>query len=117
MSRKKKTTQGAPVPDRAALTQTIIPVYMPSEENGAVDLVMADAFIHGKRLVIDFNDKLPSVAIRRMLERGELLGLTFVMLRMPAEEELTQEQKDARDLALLETTEEPVEDKPDDVLG
>lgn len=106
MPRKMSRSDGKP---RA--TDFLIPVYIPTND-GVGGLELGKGSLKSGTLVIEFNNKLPSVAVQRMLERGELLGLSFVMV--VAEEEPSQDEKDARDLELLQS-DEPM--TPGDIDG
>lgn len=80
-----------------------IPIYMPGSD-GVTDIVLAKGRLKGGTLILEFESNLPGVAIQRMLGRGELLGMSFVMLEAePAVE--TQDEKDARDLEILQSDE------------
>ena len=90
--------------------QVYIPVLLPLEEGGVADLELGKATIRGGTLVIEFNNKLPSVAILHAIERGEVVGVTFVAPAL--QEAATQEERDERDLALLQSDEDVT---PEDV--
>lgn len=89
----------------------VIPVFIPTE-GGVGDLVLGEASVGESTLVIEFNNKLPSVAILRAIQRGEIIGVTFVAPALQeaaeeaAKEELTQDERDARDLELLQSDED-----------
>ena len=87
----------------------VVPVFIPQGDGNVAGELGTATLAEGK-LTIEFKETFPGVAVQRMLARGELLGLTFVQV-MPAEEE-TQEEKDARDLAILQTE----DTTPDDLL-
>lgn len=106
MPRKMSRPDGKP-----QAKDVFIPVYIPTND-GVGGLELGKGSLKSGTLVIEFNNNLPSVAIQRMLARGELLGLSFVMVA--AEEEPSQEEKDARDLELLKS-DEPM--TPGDIDG
>lgn len=68
-----------------------VPVFMPTK-TGASELVMGVATLEKGNLNIQFADNIPGEAMQRMLLRGELLGISFVMLRPPAEPETVVEE-------------------------
>lgn len=68
-----------------------IPVFMPTE-NGASETTLGYASLQGGRLIINFKETLPGVAIQRMLERGSLMGISFVMLKADPVNEAAQER-------------------------
>jgi hypothetical protein len=101
-----------------------IPLYVPTEE-GFGELVLGIGEMRGSTLLINFNDLIPAQAIAHRIERGGIVGITFVI---PADEnEIHKENEDAiqaaqdaareangeaelterdiRDLALLDTLE------------
>lgn len=93
-------------------TQVYIPVFIPTEDGVNGNLELGKASIKGGTLVIEFNNKLPSVAIQRRIERGDVVGVTFVIPEAEAEEareaeeerknaEMTQHDKDLRDIEIL----------------
>lgn len=85
------------------MTKTIfVPVFMPTE-TGVSDVKLGSATLVDSKLEINFNDKLPSVAIQRMINRGEIIGVSFVMLEKAP---MTTEEKDAADLKLLQSDED-----------
>ena len=87
-----------------------IPVFVPST-NGQTSLEMGKASLKAGVLIIEFKNNLPGVAIQRMIERGVLLGFSFVMLKedevnLQAQERLAnieaaQAEQDEEDLARL----------------
>lgn len=92
--------------------QVYIPVYIPTEDGVNGDLELGKASIRSGTLIIEFNNKLPSVAIQRRIERGGLVGVTFVIPEEEAAEareaeedrkykEMTQHDKDLRDIEIL----------------
>lgn len=86
------------------------PVFVPSP-NGETSLEVAIANLRAGTLVIEFNNRLPGVAIQRMIERGSLLGLSFVMLQaddanVAAQERLAQEEKQEEFNTLMESVDE-----------
>jgi cation transport regulator ChaC len=106
-------------------TQVYIPVFIPTEDGINGNLELGKATIKGGTLIIEFNNKLPSVAIQRRIERGDVVGVTFVIPEEEAEqareaeeerklEAMSQDERDFRDLELLqgdEITPEDIEKK------
>lgn len=92
------------------VVDTIIPVYIPVD-GGAGDLELGKAQVKGDTLIIEFNNKLPSAAIKHRIERGAIVGVTFVIPEDEAQEareaeaerdeKLKQEEADEADLKLL----------------
>lgn len=58
---------------------TYMPVYVPGD-NGELKLEVAKAKLKSGTLVIEFNDRLPALAIQRMLARDIEIGLIVVNL-------------------------------------
>ena len=73
---KKQTTR--------SVADYIVPVYIPTE-GGYGDLELGKARMVGQSLVIEFNNKLPSVAIQQRIARGGIVGVTFVIPEEEAE--------------------------------
>lgn len=69
----------------------MIPVSVPSE-TGTSELVVGKGSLKGGQLVIKFDDKVHSRAIQRLLERGAILGLQFVMFA-PDEANLESQER------------------------
>ena len=67
-----------------SMADYIIPVYIPTE-GGYGDLELGKARMVGQSLVIEFNNKLPSVAIQQRIARGGIVGVTFVIPEEEAE--------------------------------
>lgn len=91
-----------------------IPLYIPTE-GGAGELALGMGELRGDTLIINFNNKLPAQAIRHRIERGGIVGITFVIPEEEAEAyraEEAQREKDAADLALLREDDELT---PDDL--
>lgn len=76
-----KRTRKKPV----TVVDTLIPVYIPTED-GYGELELGKAQIKGQSLIIEFNNKLPSVAIQSRIARGGIVGVTFVIPPDEAEE-------------------------------
>jgi hypothetical protein len=55
-----------------------VPVSVPSE-SGNSELVVGKGSLKGGQLVVRFNDKVHSRAVQRLLSRGAILGIQFVM--------------------------------------
>lgn len=70
-----------------------IPVFVPGEGGRVTTHEMGLAYMKHGRLEIVFRDNLPAVAIQRMIERGEALGVSFVMLDAEEETPETEEVK------------------------
>jgi hypothetical protein len=101
--------------------QIYIPVYIPTEDGVNGELELGKASIRGGTLIVEFNNKLPSVAIQHRIERGGIVGLTFVIPEDEAaeareaeearkEEEMTPLDKDIRDIEILRDGEITPED-------
>lgn len=90
-----KKTRNAETPRLA------IPVYIPTED-GVGELELGNAEVRGSTLIINFNDLIPSEAIRRRIEQGYLTGVTFVIPEDEAaaakerEDEIQRHQDEAR---------------------
>lgn len=68
-----------------------IPIYIPTED-GYGELELGNAEVRGSTLIVNFNDLIPAQAIKHRIERGGIVGLTFVI---PAEEgEMHKENED-----------------------
>jgi hypothetical protein len=81
-----------------------VPLYIPTE-GGAGELVLGSGEVRGSTLIITFNTLLPSEAIKHRIERGEIVGITFVIPEDEAEayrEDEERRAKDAADLSLLQ---------------
>lgn len=82
-------------PDRKPEAKNImVPVYLPTEAGVTTGIELGKANLKAGTLVIEFNDKLPAMAIQRLLERGQLLGVSFVMVdpeKEPTPEESVSE--------------------------
>lgn len=91
-----------------------LPVYIPSTD-GAMNVEMGKGSLKHGTLVIEFKNTLPGVAIQRMLERGVILGISFVMiapddLNLAAQERLEKINQDTEDLDKLKNDDVSVED-------
>lgn len=73
---------------------TTIPVFVPGEGGRVTQHEMGYADMRHGRLNIQFKDNLPAVAIQRMIARGEIVGVSFVMLS-PTEEEASEPEGEA----------------------
>ena len=80
------------------IEQHVVPIYIPTED-GYGDLELGQAHIRGNTLIVEFNTKLPSVAIKNRIERGEIVGLTFVIPPDEAEEARRMEAQHQAELA------------------
>jgi hypothetical protein len=106
-----------------------IPLYIPTED-GYGELVLGTGEMRGSTLVINFSDLIPAAAIKHRIERGGIVGITFVIPEdegaihkenedaiqaaqdaareakaIADGEEIPLSDRDVRDLALLETLE------------
>lgn len=104
--------------------QVYIPVFIPTEDGVNGDLELGKASIRGGTLIIEFNNKLPSVAIQHRIERGGIVGVTFVIPDDEAQaareaeeerknEEMTPLDKDIRDIEILRDGEVT----PEEIIG
>lgn len=55
-----------------------VPVSVPSE-SGNSELTVGKGSLKGGQLVVKFNNKVHARAVQRLLERGSILGIQFVM--------------------------------------
>lgn len=100
-------------------SQIYIPVFIPTED-GVGEIELGKATIRSGTLLVEFNNKLPSVAIQHRIERGGIIGLSFVIPELEAaearvaederknqqEEDLSQTDRDVRDLEALKSDDE-----------
>lgn len=97
------------------VVDTLIPVYIPTED-GYGELELGKASMKVGTLVIEFNTKLPSIAIQNRILRGDIVGVTFVIPEdeaaeaREAEAMREQEARDAADLEILNTDDISPED-------
>lgn len=113
MGRKSRNEEYAPIQ---------VPLYIPTENNGGVGtLTLGTGEMRGNTLLIAFNDLIPAQAIRHRIERGGIVGITFVIPEDEAEEarqteeEIARIQQEKRDQADLELLKEDAELTPDDI--
>ena len=82
--------------------RVLIPLLIPIEEGGAGEIVLGFGDVRGSTLVINFNDLIPAQAIRNRIERGDIVGITFVIPEDEAaalktiEDDIQKEQDDLR---------------------
>lgn len=69
----------------------VVPVFAPSS-NGVTQLELAKASMRHGVLMVEFNNKVPAIAIQNMFERGVVLGLSFIMIKNDETNEAMQEQ-------------------------
>ena len=91
-----------------------IPVWVPSP-SGNSKLTVGKGSLKGGQLVVKFSDKLPAIAIQRMLERGALIGMNFVMLQPDPKNEAMQVQISEEENA--NSTGEASDEKESEVPG
>lgn len=60
-----------------------VPIFIPTEDGQSGDIVLGFGEVRGSSLILNFNDLIPAQAIKHRIERGGLVGLTFII---PAEE-------------------------------
>lgn len=89
------------------VVDTLVPVYIPTED-GYGDLELGKATVKGGTLIIEFNSKMPSVAILNRIARGDIVGVTFVIPESEAEEARRHEEERANQV------EEPQEPETDE---
>lgn len=58
--------------------ELVVPVYVPDSNFSTTSMELGTARLSENKLEIEFNGRFPSIALQRMLARGEILGLTFV---------------------------------------
>lgn len=56
-----------------------IPVLLPTT-NGASDYAIGKATLDEGTLTVKFDETFPAQAIQRMIDKGRILGMTFVMI-------------------------------------
>ena len=71
--------------ERTPEAVTTIPVFVPGEGGRVTTHEMGYAVMRDGQLNVQFRDNLPGVAIQRMIARGEIVGVTFVLIS-PSEE-------------------------------
>lgn len=84
---------------RQTVVDTYIPVFIPTEDGVNGDLELGKATMKAGTLIIEFNNKTPSVAIQRRIERGAIVGVTFVVPEDEAEAARESEAERAKELA------------------
>ena len=84
---------------KAKPNQFYLPVYIP-DQSGEGTLEIGTATLRSGTLIIEFGETMAAAALQHGMERGEIIGVTFVIPGYEAPEE-TQEERDARDLKLL----------------
>jgi len=76
--------------ERKPHVETAIPVYVPTtegepmmgadlDEDGHYRGSVAKASLRDGKLVLEFKDNFPAMAIQRLLSRGALMGLQFIL--------------------------------------
>lgn len=78
-------------------SDVVLPVYVPSE-NGVTRIELAKATMRNGTMIVEFKNNLPGVAIQKIIERGVVLGLSFVMIapdavNLAAQEKLAHEEE------------------------
>lgn len=96
MAKRKRTPK--------TIVHTLVPVYIPTED-GYGELELGKAQVRGNSLIIEFNEKLPSVAIQNRIARGDIVGVTFVIPEAEAEA-----AREAEAELAAKANEEPVEE-------
>lgn len=96
-------------PKTTTVVDTYVPVYIPTTD-GYGDLELGKATVKGGTLLVEFNNKLPSMAILNRIARGEIVGLTFVIPQDEAEE-AEREEKVREATAAQEIPEEETEEE------
>lgn len=71
-----------------------VPIFIPTADGQSGDIVLGRGEMRGSTLVLSFNDLIPAQAIAHRIQRGGLIGITFII---PAEE---NEQHDANESAI-----------------
>ena len=84
-SKRRRNQQEAPIE---------VPIFIPTADGQSGDIVLGRGEMRGSTLVLSFNDLIPAQAIAHRIQRGGLVGLTFII---PAEE---NEQHDANEAAI-----------------
>lgn len=98
----------------------VIPIYIPTND-GVGEIVLGNAELRGDTLLVNFNDYIPAQAIKHRIQRGGIVGLTFVIpeeenaVHEENEAEIAKRQQEARDLADLEKLKGVDELTPDDL--
>ena len=84
-SKKRRNQQEEPIE---------VPIFIPTADGQSGDIVLGRGEMRGSTLVLSFNDLIPAQAIAHRIQRGGLVGITFII---PAEE---NEQHDANEAAI-----------------
>ena len=84
-SKKRRNQQEEPIE---------VPIFIPTADGQSGDIVLGRGEMRGSTLVLSFNDLIPAQAIAHRIQRGGLVGITFII---PAEE---NEQHDANESAI-----------------
>ena len=87
----------------STVSEMNIPIYVPNERN-EVSVQVAKGKLQGKQLVLDLEDTLAGEAIRRMLHRGTMMGLSFVAFRSSpnVEDEQGKDENTAGEIVVSE---------------
>lgn len=59
------------------VTDNIVPVFVPGDD-GKPNLVVGQGRLSEGRIEISLKDSAPAMALERMMNRGEILGLSFI---------------------------------------
>lgn len=86
-----------------------VPVSVPSE-SGNSQLTVGKGSLKGGQLVVKFDNKVHSRAVQRLLERGAILGIQFVMFA-PDDKNLAAQER----LENEEAASEEMENLPEDI--
>ena len=119
---KKKAPVGVKKDRRPKADSLWVPVNVPST-TGESEIQIGEGTLRNGLLVVKFKDTLGGVAVQRLLERGAILGLQFVMLQtdeanQAKQEALAKEQKIREDMESLDfdSLEEEIEVEPVEVV-
>lgn len=76
------------------VTKGFLPVYLPTTDGASTEHVVGELTLNEEvgAMVVYFRDNIGAKAIQNMIRRGDTLGMTFVMLNAPAEDDTTTEE-------------------------
>ena len=72
----------------SAIKDLFVPVYIP-DNNGEPVMVIGDASIKANTLVVEFGTSIAAEAVKRLFEKGDLMGFVTIQLENPAVAEPT----------------------------
>lgn len=78
-----------------------VPVFLPTTE-GVSGVIIGEASIRSGTMVVEFKDSFPGVAIQRMIARGSIMGMSFVVISEDDTNKQAQETLAAEEAELAE---------------